>query len=116
MVFVGGGWGTCLKKAAREMDRSSKTVLDDAKMPRRTAGVTGILLDDWPGDGWFGLSAPKVEGVIVVVEDTFEWEGMMGVVGRAVSAIRMMDQKVGADGSPYELSHPPHTMQAIILS
>jgi hypothetical protein len=38
--------GTCLKKAAREMDRSSNTVLDDAKMPRRTAGVTGILLDD----------------------------------------------------------------------
>ena len=37
---------TCLKKAAREMDRSSKTVLDDAKMPRRTAGVTGIRLDD----------------------------------------------------------------------
>ena len=36
----------CLKKAAREMDRSSKTVLDEAKMPRRTAGVTGILLDD----------------------------------------------------------------------
>lgn len=35
-----------LKKAAREMDRSSKTVLDEAKIPRRTAGVTGILLDD----------------------------------------------------------------------
>jgi len=35
-----------LKKAAREIDRSSKTVLDDAKIPRRTAGVTGILLDD----------------------------------------------------------------------
>ena len=38
--------GTYLKKAAREIDRSSKTVLDDAKIPRRTAGVTGILLDD----------------------------------------------------------------------
>ena len=44
--FIREGLGTCLKKAAREMDRSSKTVLDDAKMPRRTAGVTGILLGD----------------------------------------------------------------------
>jgi len=51
MVFTREGVETCLKKAAREMDRSSKTVLDDAKIPRRTAGVTGILLDDGPGDG-----------------------------------------------------------------
>ena len=51
------------------MDRSSKTVLDDAKIPRRTAGVTGIRLEDVPGDGWLGLSAPKVEGVTVFVED-----------------------------------------------
>lgn len=74
--------GTCLKKAAREIDRSSNTVLDDAKMPRRTAGVTGILLDDCPGGGLLGLSAPKVEGVTVLVEDrdTLEWDGMMAVV------------------------------------
>lgn len=78
--------GTCLKKAAREMDRSSKTVLDDAKIPRRTAGVTGIRLDDEPGEGWLGLSAPKVEGVTVFVEERetlewLEWEGMMAAVG-----------------------------------
>ena len=51
------------------MDRSSKTVLDDAKMPRRTAGVTGIRLGDVPGDGWLCFSAPKVEGVTVFVEE-----------------------------------------------
>lgn len=63
------------------MDRSSKTVLDDAKIPRRTAGVTGILLDDPPGGGWLDLSAPKVEGVTVLVDerDTLERDGMMAV-------------------------------------
>ena len=65
------------------MDRSSKTVLDDAKMPRRTAGVTGIPLDDCPGGGLLGLPAPKVEGVTVFVDDrdTLERDGMMAVVG-----------------------------------
>lgn len=95
------------------MDRSSKTVLDDAKIPRRTAGVTGILLDDGPGDGWLCLSAPKVDGVTVFVEerDTLEREGMMAVVG----LVAIWDQKVGADGSYGPRSLSPHTMQAIIL-
>lgn len=65
------------------MDRSSKMVLDEAKMPRRTAGVTGILLEDWPGGCWLGLSAPKVEGVTVLLEENerLEFEDMMAVVG-----------------------------------
>ena len=90
---------TCLKKAAREMDRSSKTVLDDAKMPRRTAGVTGILLDGWPGGGLLGLSAPKVEGVTVFVEDRdkLEWDGMMVVVGSVICR-----RSEGRGGQPCE--------------
>lgn len=88
------------------MDRSSKTVLDDAKMPRRTAGVTGIRLEDVPGDGWLGLSAPKVEGVTVFVEDreTLEWEGMMTAAGSSSSQVTR-DQKVGWTASADQAFH-----------
>lgn len=97
-----------LKNAALEIDRSSNTVLDDAKMPRRTAGVTGILLDDWPGGGWVDLSAPKVEGVTVFVEerDTLELDGMTAVVRLADSAIWIRN---GRGGRPYGPLATPHT-------
>jgi len=94
------------------MERSSKTVLDDANMPRRTAGVTGILLEDWPGGGWFGLPAPKVEGVTVLVEDTFEWDDMM--MGAVVGSLQP-SQRSGSEGRA-DGFHPLHTMQPIILS
>jgi len=38
-----------LKKAIRDIERSSKGVREDANIQRRTAGVTGILLDDSGG-------------------------------------------------------------------
>ena len=93
------------------MDRSSKTVLDDAKIPRRTAGVTGILLDEGLGNGWLGLSAPKVEGVTVFVEekDRLEREGMMAVVGLSVASV-IWNQKGRAEGTPR--TKPPTTHDA----
>lgn len=44
---TGSEWtkSTNLKNAMRDMDRSSCGVLEEAKIARRTAGVTGILLD-----------------------------------------------------------------------
>lgn len=38
-----------LKKATREMDRSSCGVRDEAKMERRTAGVTGMRREESDG-------------------------------------------------------------------
>ena len=38
-----------LKKAMREIERSSCGVRDDANMERRTVGVTGIRLDELDG-------------------------------------------------------------------
>ncbi|KAG6833912.1 hypothetical protein H0H87_007923 [Tephrocybe sp. NHM501043] len=43
--------GPHLKKAMRDMDRSSCGVREDAKMERRTAGVTGMRLSESEG-GW----------------------------------------------------------------
>ena len=40
-----------LKKATRDKDRSSRMVREEAKMERRTAGVTGMRLEDFVGGG-----------------------------------------------------------------
>lgn len=58
------------------------------------------------------MSAPKVEGVTVFVEDsdTFECEGMMAVVGLAVSVI--WHQKVGWTAPTDQTSRPRTTHDA----
>jgi len=65
-----------LKNAARDMDRSSNIVLEDAKMPLSTAGVTGIRLEDPEEDGW----SLKFEGVTVWVDD--DVEGLISMTPR----------------------------------
>jgi len=57
-----------LKKAIREIDRSSCGVRDDAKMERKTAGVTGIRREESDGGCiGVGLAVPAV--VPLVVDD-----------------------------------------------
>lgn len=65
-----------LKKAIRDIDRSSCGVRDDAKMDRRTAGVTGIRLDESDGDCW--TVGTECSGLAVGVEDTDVEEDMGG--------------------------------------
>lgn len=43
-----------LKKATREMERSSWGVREDANMERRTAGVTGIRFEESESGCWMG--------------------------------------------------------------
>lgn len=57
-----------LKNAIREMYLSSFSEREDAKIPRRTAGVTGIRRFE-------GMSRPLVEsssGLVAVLEDALE--------------------------------------------
>ena len=69
---------TYLKKATLEMDRSSRTVREEAKIDRKTAGVTGIVLSEGVG----GLPAGALEvsltfaAVTVGVEDVDADEGI----------------------------------------
>ena len=57
-----------LKNATRDIDRSSSGVRDEAKMPRSTAGVTGIRL--FPG---FGLRLrPVVLDTVGAEEEALE--------------------------------------------
>ena len=61
-----------LKKATRERDRSSRIVREEANIERRTAGVTGMRLEDLGGGYWpapLSLLSLALRGVIVGVED-----------------------------------------------
>lgn len=69
-----------LKNATRDIDRSSRGVRDEAKMPRSTAGVTGIRLSCGFG--------PRLRAVgldaVVVEEDALEIVLMVSTqIGRA---------------------------------
>jgi len=55
------------------MDLSSNMVLEEAKIPRKTAGVTGILLLG----GGTDVGCLKVEGVTVRVDEDAVVEGLI---------------------------------------
>lgn len=63
---------TYLKKATRDSDRSSRIVREEAKIERRTAGVTGMRLEDL-GGGYCpepaSLFVLALYGVTVGVDD-----------------------------------------------
>jgi len=60
----------CRKNATREMERSSCGVREEANIDRKTAGVTGMRLDESGPDDWRPLCAGRVVSFEDVVEET----------------------------------------------
>jgi len=58
----------CRKNATREMERSSCGVLEEANIDRKTAGVTGMRLEE--SDGWKLLCVGWAVSFEEVVEET----------------------------------------------
>jgi hypothetical protein len=80
--------GSYLKKAIREIERSSCGVRDDAKMERKTAGVTGMRREESDGGctGVRGLAVAVVPVPLVVEE-----EGMLTPDQNASDCIIMIN-------------------------
>lgn len=85
-----------LKKATREIERSSCGVREDAKMERRTAGVTGIRREESDG-GCRGVGLAVV--VVPLVEDEGKDEGIPFTRLRAVRDGSKHDHKPDQNAS-----------------
>lgn len=73
-----------LKNATRDKDRSSRIVREEAKMERRTAGVTGIRLGGSLGGGDWGFTGRlwwvRTLEAVMVDDDVVAEDGMVAVL------------------------------------